>query len=212
MYLGQGCKSPRAHAGWELDRGAWAQPQCKDWWWLQGDSSRGQGTGNPWWRMSLEEILETTEAGCYCWVMWRSTAVTVASLSSHACTGNRAQRTTPARGLWAPGGPSNGEGPVRKALWASAARGEKRILIESYHPCPWPLASLHSWHRQGSCNQSSCTTSMPSPHWSRPKSFRASLEANSCGWCTCRNGDKTTTELQGQSNKGWGLKTFLSAV
>lgn len=45
------------------------QSQCDDWRWLQGDNSRRQERGNPWWRMPLEEILETMGAGCYCWVM-----------------------------------------------------------------------------------------------------------------------------------------------
>ena len=41
---------------------------------------------------------------------------------------------------------------------------------------------------------------------------KRSIRANSCGWHTCREGDKTTTEPQGHSDKGRGRKTFPSAV
>ena len=41
-------------------------------------------------------------------------------------------------------------------------------------------------------------TSTPGPHWGRPKSSRAASGANPSGRSTCRGGNKTTIETQGQ--------------
>ena len=60
-----------------------------------------------------------------------------------------------------------------------------------YFLLPSPPTSMNP------CNPSSCTTSIPGPHRGRPKSSRAASGANPSGRPTCRGGNKTTTETQG---------------
>ena len=88
---------------------------------------------------------------------------------------------------WLPAVPSNREGPAREALWMSAAR---KILPAPYLLYPWPLAFLCTWHHQGPCDPSSCTTSTLSPHWGRHKSSREASRANSYRWPTVEVGIK----------------------
>ena len=51
---------------------------------------------------------------------------------------------------------------------------------------------------QNLCDPSRCTTSTSGPHWGRPKSSREASGANPSGLPTCRGGNKTTLETQGQ--------------
>ena len=48
------------------------------------------------------------------------------------------------------------------------------------------------------CDPSSCTTSTPGPHRGKRKPSRATSGANTSGRPTCRGGNKTTIETQGQ--------------
>ena len=63
---------------------------------------------------------------------------------------------------------------------------------------PRPPTPLRTWCCQNPCDPSSFTTSTPGPHWGRPKSSKEASGANLSGRPTCRGGDKTTTETQGQ--------------
>ena len=63
---------------------------------------------------------------------------------------------------------------------------------------PQPPAPLRTWCCQSPCNPSSCTTPTPGPPWDRPKSSRADSGANPRARPTCRGGNKTTTDTQGQ--------------
>ena len=72
----------------------------------------------------------------------------------------------------------------------------KRLLIVPYLLWPWLLAFLLTWCHWGFCLHAAVCC----PHWGRPKSSRAALGADSCGWPPSRSGGKTTTYLQGQRN------------
>ena len=61
-----------------------------------------------------------------------------------------------------------------------------------------PPIPLSIWCCQNPCDPSSCTTSTPGPHRGKPKSSRAASGANPSGQPTCRGGNKTTIETQGQ--------------
>ena len=72
---------------------------------------------------------------------------------------------------------------------------------------PYPSRALHflqlptplsRWCCQNPWDPSSCTASTPGPHWGRPKSSRAASGANPSGQSTCKGGNKTTMEAQGQ--------------
>ena len=63
---------------------------------------------------------------------------------------------------------------------------------------PRPPTPLRTWCGQNPCDPSSCPTSPPGPHRGGPKSPRATSGANPSGPPTCRGGDKTKTETQGQ--------------
>ena len=67
-----------------------------------------------------------------------------------------------------------------------------------YFLLPSPPTPLSTWCYQKHCNPSSCTTSTPGPHRGRPKSSRAASGANPSERPTCRGGNKTTIENQGQ--------------
>ena len=60
---------------------------------------------------------------------------------------------------------------------------------------PTPLCT---WCCQNPCDLSSCITSTPGPHWGKPKSSRAHSGVNPSERPTCRCGNKTTIETQGQ--------------
>ena len=63
---------------------------------------------------------------------------------------------------------------------------------------PWPPTPLSIWCCQSLCNPSSSPTSTPGPHRGKPKPSRAASGVNPSGWPTCRGGDKTTIDTQGQ--------------
>ena len=67
-----------------------------------------------------------------------------------------------------------------------------------YFLLPEPPTPLSTWCCQNHCNPRSCTSSTPGPHWGRRKSSRAASGANPSGRPTCRGGNKTTIETQGQ--------------
>ena len=148
---------------------------------------RKYAAGNAFWGKPYVH-----ETGCYYWVMSKG-------WSTHC------NLCFPINHCWQM---TNTEEPGREALWMPAARGWKRILIDPYPLWPWVPVPLHTWCFWGPCHLSSHATSMPSSHCSRPKSSRAASRGNSCGWPTCRGGDKTTIELQEQHNQGRGSKAF----
>ena len=63
---------------------------------------------------------------------------------------------------------------------------------------PQPSAPLRTWCCQNPCDPSSYTASTPGPHRGKPESSRAASGANPSGRPTCRGGNKTTTDTQGQ--------------
>ena len=67
-----------------------------------------------------------------------------------------------------------------------------------YFLLPQPPTPLSTWCCQNPCDPSSYTTSTPGPHRGKPNSSRAASGANSSGQPTCRGGNKTTIETQGQ--------------
>ena len=92
---------------------------------------------------------------------------------------------------------------VRGALWARILEhiGQYWLPYPSralYFLLPYPPTPLSTWCCQNPCNPSSCTTSTPGPHRGKPKSSRAASGANPSGRPTCRGGNKTTIETQGQ--------------
>ena len=95
--------------------------------------------------------------------------------------------------------PGSRKSPARAGLHEPYARCQKRPSLEPYLLHPWPPASLRIWCHQGSHDPSSHSTSASCPHWGRPKSSKAASGPDSCGWTTCRGGDKTKAEAQ-----GWG--------
>ena len=62
----------------------------------------------------------------------------------------------------------------------------------------WPIL-LSTWCCQNPCRPSSYTTSTPGSHRGKPRSSRAASGANPSGQPTCRDGNKTTVEIQKQS-------------
>ena len=108
----------------------------------------------------------------------------VASVMSHSL---KPCRLWPAR-LLCPGGRFS-----RQEYWSVLANTgrQKGILLEHCISC-CPSQQLHP------CNPSSCTYSTAGPHRGKPKSSRAASGANPSGWPTCRGGNKTTVETQGQ--------------
>ena len=67
-----------------------------------------------------------------------------------------------------------------------------------YYLLSQPPTPLSTWCCQNPCDPSSCTTSTPGPHRGKLKSSRAASGANPSGRPTCRGGNKTTIETQGQ--------------
>ena len=67
-----------------------------------------------------------------------------------------------------------------------------------YFLLPQPPTPLSTWCCQNPCDPSSYTTSTPGPHRGKSKSSRAASGANSSGRITCRGGNTTTIETQGQ--------------
>ena len=67
-----------------------------------------------------------------------------------------------------------------------------------YFLLPQLPTPLSTWCGQNPCDPSSCTTSTPGPHRGKPKSSRAASGVNPSGQPTCRGGNKTTIETQGQ--------------
>ena len=67
-----------------------------------------------------------------------------------------------------------------------------------YFLLPYPPTPLGTCSCHNQCNPSSCTTFTPGPHGGKPKFSRAGSGANPSGRLTCRGGNKTTTETQGQ--------------
>ena len=67
-----------------------------------------------------------------------------------------------------------------------------------YFLLPWPPTPLSTWCCQNPCDPSSCTTSTPGPHRGKPKPSREASGAKAHGRHTCRGGNKTTVETQGQ--------------
>ena len=59
------------------------------------------------------------------------------------------------------------EGLAKEAYSLSAARGSKEVSDKAITPALRQSMSLHTWHHQGSCNKSSCTTFRLNPHWGR---------------------------------------------
>ena len=86
----------------------------------------------------------------------------------------------------------------RQEYWSVLANTGCHILQEHYISC-CPSQQLPSTCCcQNPCDPSSCITSTPGPHRSKPKSLRAASGANPSGQPTCRGGNKTTIETQGQ--------------
>ena len=87
----------------------------------------------------------------------------------------------------------------RQEYWSILANTGRHTLLEHYISCcPSCQPPLSTWCCQNPCNPSSCTTSTPGPHRGKPKSSRAASGANPSGRPTCRGGNKTTIETQGQ--------------
>ena len=86
----------------------------------------------------------------------------------------------------------------RQEYWSVLANTGCHILQEHYFSC-CPSPQLPSTCCcQNPCDPSSYITSTPGPHRSKPKSSRAASGANPSGQPTCRGGNKTTIETQGQ--------------
>ena len=104
-------------------------------------------------------------------------------------------QTGPARLLCQGGGFS------RQEYWSVLANTGCHTLLEHCISCcpgrhlPHPPST---WCCQNRCDPSSCNTSTPGPHWGKPKSSKAASGAIPNGQSTCRGGNKTTAETQGQ--------------
>jgi len=90
------------------------------------------------------------------------------------------------------------KGFSRQEYWSALANTGCHTLLEHYISCcpgrqlPWVSGAARTPATQ------TCTTSTPGPHRGKPKSSRAASGAKPSGGPTCRGGDKTTIETQGQ--------------
>ena len=92
-----------------------------------------------------------------------------------------------------------GWGFSRQESWSILANtGCHPLLKHCISCCRSCQLPLSTWCCQNPCDPSSCTTSTPGPHRGKPKSSRAASGANPSGRPTCRGGNKTTIETQGQ--------------
>ena len=83
----------------------------------------------------------------------------------------------------------------RQEYWSALANTGCHTLLEhciSCCPSRWVSGAARTPATQ------TCTTCTPGPHRGTPKSSRAASEAKPSGGPTCRGGDKTTIETQGQ--------------
>ena len=199
----QGCISTSMHGGWELfvwglENNPWARTAV--------------GYGEKAWRNGNKEIHNRED-------LWRKTrwpwkqgaeshtacgATIVDSLilpQVPALAGEQWRNTLARAALWVHDALRVRDRRGRVALLTPSARGYKRLLIEPYVLCQWPLASLCTRCTEKSPHDpSSHTTSSPYTHWSIPRSSRATSGAHTCGWPISRGGDKTTIELQSQND------------
>ena len=81
-----------------------------------------------------------------------------------------------------------------------------------YFLLPQPGNPLSTLCCQRPCDPSSCTTSTHGPHGGRRESSRAVSGVNPSGPPTCRDGNNTTIETQGQCGKRRRPKTFPLAA
>jgi len=87
----------------------------------------------------------------------------------------------------------------RQEHWSVLANTSCHTLLEHYISCFLSHQLLWvTWCCQNPCYASIYTTSTPGSHWGRPKSSRAASGANPSGRPTCRGGNKTIIETQGQ--------------
>ena len=77
--------------------------------------------------------------------------------------------------------PGARKSPARAGPDAPYTGCQKRPSLGPHPLRPWPPASLRIWHCRGSRDPSSHTTSMPCPHWGRPKSSKAASGPDSVG-------------------------------
>ena len=87
-------------------------------------------------------------------------------------------------------------GAVAKGLWSNprvraavdygeaysspATRGSKKDSDKAITPALRQSMSLHTWHHQGSCDQSSSTTFRLNPHWGRVATCKKKKKKESC--------------------------------
>ena len=114
-------------------------------------------------------------------------------------------------GLWPAWLLCQGGGFFRQAYWSVLANTGCHTLLEHCISCCPSLQPPSTWCCQNPCDPSSCTTSTPGPHRGKPKSSRADSGANPSGRPTCRGGNKTTIETQGQCGLERRPKTFPPA-
>ena len=89
----------------------------------------------------------------------------------------------------------------RQEYWSILANTGCHTLLEHCVSCCPGRHLPHlpsTWCCQNCCDPSSCNISTPGPHWGKPKSSRAASGAIPSGQSTCRGGNKTTAETQGQ--------------
>ena len=114
--------------------------------------------------------------------------------------------------LWPAGLLCQTGGPPGKNTSVLVSTGCYTLLEHCVSCCPSRHPPLSTWCCQNPCNSSSCPTSTPGPHPDKPKPSREASGANPSGGPTCRGGNKTTVETQGQCGLGRRPKTFPPAV
>ena len=91
-----------------------------------------------------------------------------------------------------------GRGFSSQAYWSVLASTGHHTLLEHCISCCPATNPLSTWCCQNPWDPSSCTASTPGPHRGKPKSSRAASGVNPSGQPTCRGGNKTTVETQGE--------------
>ena len=174
--------------GWEVERGDWKTDLERELLLAVGRWTEG---GNP------QQGMPTRKTG----LPWKQGAIAESCRGrSHYCN-----LSLPTHQHWLP---SNLKSPLRAGPHLPYAGHQKRPSLGPYLLHLWLPASLWIWCCRGSWDPNSHTASAPCPNWGRTKSSKAATGPDSCGWNTCRGGDKTKLNPRDGVSKEEDWKSF----
>ena len=186
--------------GWELEREDWRTSPERELLLVVGRRTEGMGGRKSTARNAYGRRPDCHGSRRYCWVTLGGGTTIVASLSPHAGACQWTIKEAPSGLALMHQLLGTRKKQARDGPHTPYARHHKRPSLGPYLLCPWLPASLRIWSCRGSHDPSSHTTSEPCPHWGRSKSSKAASGSDTCGWTTCRGGDKTKAEPQGRGN------------